>query len=357
MTTPAKSKTFEPDAPLSRQLFTIAVGLAGGLAFMWLNIPAGAMSGAMALVAVVGSLAPAWIVSMNAPLRYLAMLTSGVSIGASVTTQTFHNIAAYPASVAGMVVCVLCMTLASTLISIKISRWDRTTAVLAAVPGAMGYVLSAVITTGANAPRVVTVQMMRVFFLVCLVPLAIKETGADVAALTTRASDSLAMFTTEFLIGGAVGLLFTRWKIIGGMFLGAMFVSGVFHATEMAVGRAPLPILILGQAMIGTWTGSRFAGFDWGQFWREAPSMLAAIGVSIAISAVFAVAASTLLGLPFGATFLAYSPGGMEAMTVLAMALGVDPFYVAAHHLARFVMLHVGLPLTLHYWIGKKPEA
>ena len=356
MTTAAKSKSFQPDAPLSRQLFTLGVGLAGGLLFMWANIPAGAMSGAMALVAIAGSFAPAWIVPMNTPLRYLAMLTSGVSIGATVTIETFHNIAAYPASVMGMLVCVLCMTFVSTLISMKLSHWDRTTSVLAAIPGAMGFVLSAVMTTGANAPRVVTVQMMRVFFLVCLVPLAIKETGADVASVTARASDSLSMFMLEFLVGCAAGLLFTRWKIVGGMFLGAMLVSGAFHAAEIAIGRAPAPILVLGQVMIGTWTGCRFAGFDWSQFLREAPSMLAAIGSSVVISAAFAIAASTALGLPFGATFLAYSPGGMEAMTVLAMALGLDPFYVAAHHLARFVMLHVGLPLTLHYWIGKKPK-
>ncbi len=356
MTEPARSKAFPPEAPLSRQFSTIGAGLAGGLLFTFLNVPAGAMSGAMAAVAIAGSFAPAWIVGLGTRLRYLAMLTSGVSIGASVTPETVRNIVTYPASVTGMIVCVFCMTAASTLVSIRFSRWDRTTAVLAAVPGAMGFVLSAVMTTGANAPRVVTVQMMRVFFLICLLPLAIAETGASVTIGAARISDPLWLFLVECAIGACAGLLLTRWKVVGGMFLGAMLVSGFFHVVEVAHGRAPLPVFILGQVLIGSWTGSRFSGFDWSQFLREAPSMLVAILVSVVISAGFAFSASTLLGLPFGVTFLAYSPGGMEAMTVLAMALGLDPFYVAAHHLARFFMLNIGLPLTLNYWIGAKAK-
>jgi membrane AbrB-like protein len=348
-----KSKAFEPEAPLARQLATIAIGLVGGLIFLALGVPAGAMSGAMAACALVGTFAPAWVVAMNGFLRNLAMLASGVSIGAAVTQETLRNIAAYPFSVSGMIVCVFVMTFISVMVSLKISRWDRPTAVLAAVPGAMGFVLSAAMTTGANAPRVVTVQMMRVFFLVCLVPLILAETGAQVISPAARASDPLPMFLLEAAIGCGVGLLFTRWKIIGGMFLGAMAVSGLFHAFGVAIGRAPLPVLILGQVMIGTWTGQRFAGFDWGQFLREAPAMVGAIAVCIGVSAVFAYVAATSLALPFGAMFLAYSPGGMEAMTVMAMALGIDPFFVAAHHLARFVLLHAGLPLGMNWLIGK----
>ena len=344
-------------APLWRQLATIAIGLVGGLIFLAIGVPAGAMSGAMAACAIVGTFAPQWVVPMNSFLRYFAMVASGVSIGATVTGETFRNIAAYPFSVSGMVVCVLVMSFFSVMVSLKISRWDRPTAVLAAVPGAMAFVLAAVMTTGANAPRVVTVQMMRVFFLVCLVPLVLAETGAQVISPAVRASDSWGMFAIEAAIGCGVGLLFTRWKVVGGMFLGAMAVSGLFHAFEFAVGRAPLPVLIIGQVMIGTWTGQRFAGFDWSHFLREAPAMVGAIAVTVLISAGFAWVASGALGLPFGATFLAYSPGGMEAMTVMAMALGIDPFFIAAHHLARFVLLHVGLPLSLNWLVGQKPKA
>lgn len=350
---PSKSKAFIEDASLARQASTIAIGSLGGLAFWQIGIPAGAMSGAMALIALVGAfpgVATRAIGQLGSPMRYVAMLVSGVSIGASVTLDTLRNILHYPVSIIGMMICVVTMTAGSAAISMRFSRWDRETAFLAAVPGAMAYILSIVMSSGANAPRVVAVQMFRVFFLVALLPLCIAETGVTLTSITARQADTPGVFFMELLLGFGVGYLFTRLKIAGGMMLGAMFVSGAFHASGFALGRAPTVFLIAGQILIGCWTGSRFVGFDWSRLLREGPSMLGSIAVAVSVSAAFAWAMSLLLGLPFGATFLAYSPGGFEAMTVLAMALGMDPFFVAAHHLARFFMLNIGLPLVWARW-------
>ncbi len=357
MSTQPRSKAFYAEAPVSKQAATIAIGAAGGLLFLSIGIPAGAMSGAMAMLALVGAspvLANRVIGQMSPPTRYAAMLVSGVSIGASVTLDTLRNILAYPASVIGMMFCVITMVALSSFISIRFSRWDRETAVLAAVPGAMAYILSIVMTSGANAPRVVAVQMFRVFFLVALVPLFIAETGVTLTSITARPADTPLIFISECAIGGLVGYLFTRLKLAGGMMLGAMFVSGAFHATGYATGRAPTFFLISGQVLIGCWSGSRFVGFDWSSLLRDGPSMLASIAVSVIVSAGFAATMATLLHQPFGATFLAYSPGGFEAMTVLAMALGLDPFYVAAHHLARFFLLNIGVPILWSTWIARK---
>ena len=49
MTTSSKSRAFLVEEPMSRQLQTVAIAIAGGLAFQWLGVPAGAMSGAMAV--------------------------------------------------------------------------------------------------------------------------------------------------------------------------------------------------------------------------------------------------------------------------------------------------------------------
>ncbi len=357
MATASKSKAFFEEASLARQVGTIAIGAAGGLAFLAVGVPAGAMSGAMAAIALVGAfpaLADKTIGQLNAATRYVAMLVSGVSIGASVTLDTLRNILAYPASVLGMMVCVVTMVFFSSWISMRFSRWDRETAVLSAVPGAMAYILSIVMTSGANAPRVVAVQMFRVFFLVALVPLLISQSGVALTSITARHSDTFLVFALECAAGGLVGWLLTKLKVAGGMMLGAMFVSGGLHAAGVATGRAPTFFLIAGQVLIGCWSGSRFAGFDWASLLRDGPSMLASIAVSILVSAGFASAMAEMLHQPFGATFLAYSPGGFEAMTVLAMALGLDPFYVAAHHLARFFLLNLGVPILWALWAAKK---
>ena len=354
MTTVSKSKVFLVEQPLSRQLATVAMGVVGGMIFMWFGIPAGAMSGSMAMIALVGSIAPTRIAPLGKKLRLIAMLVSGVSIGAAVTPETMHNVATYPISVTAMMVCVFVMTATSTMICMRFAGWDRATALLASVPGALAYILSVIQTTHANTPRVVALQMLRVLFLMALVPVLVAESGLHITIGVLRPDDSWLVFAGECAVGAVVGFFMTKLRFAGGMLLGAMFVSALVHGFDFAHGRSPQIAMISGQMLIGAWSGSRFAGFDWGLFLRQAPTMIGSIAATVVVAAGFAAVISTLLNLPFGATFLAFSPGGFEAMAVLALALGFDPFYVAAHHLARFFLLNFGMPVVIRIMFAKK---
>jgi hypothetical protein len=53
----------------------------------------------------------------------------------------------------------------------------------------------------------------------------------------------------------------------------------------------------------------------------------------------FAAAAAFLSGVGLADALLAFAPGGLEAMMVLALVLGLDPLYVGTHHLARFLAI------------------
>ena len=354
MTTVSKSKVFLVEQPMSRQLGTVGVGLIGGLLLASLGIPAGAMSGSLIAVATMSSLKPAAIVPLGKTLRLMAMLVSGVSIGAAVTPETLRNVATYPASVSAMMTCVFVMTAISTLMCMKFAGWNRSTSLLASVPGALAYILSIIPTTNANTPRVVAVQMVRVLFLMALVPVLVAESGMHLAIGSLRPTDSWLMFALECAAGACFGFVLTRLKLAGGMLLGAMTISALAHGFEIAGGRAPQTALICGQILIGAWSGSRFAGFDWGLFLRQSPVILGSITLTVLIAAGFAGVTSTALALPFGATFLAFSPGGFEAMAVLALALGFDPFFVAAHHLTRFFLLNFGMPVVVRLFLQKK---
>ena len=43
---------------------------------------------------------------------------------------------------------------------------------------------------------------------------------------------------------------------------------------------------------------------------------------------------------------MAYAPGGLETMAILAFALHLDPAYVAVHHLARFMFVSLMMPIA-----------
>ena len=67
---------------------------------------------------------------------------------------------------------------------------------------------------------------------------------------------------------------------------------------------------------------------------------------------VRAALVTAIVGQPIGDTVVAFAPGAIEAMTVLAFTLGLDPVYVALHHLARFILVAILVPLAMRLFPG-----
>ena len=77
------------------------------------------------------------------------------------------------------------------------------------------------------------------------------------------------------------------------------------------------------------------------------------------MAVAFAEAASLLLGVSQAAALMAFAPGGLEAMAILAFTLAIDPVYVAAHHLVRFMAIGLTVPLIFRArpsWFGVPPD-
>ena len=337
------------------EAFTMLIALVGGLGFYYAGVPGGAISGSVLSVALLSYFGAA--TPIGNMMRLVAMAITGTSIGSAIEPAMLRNVANYPVSIGIMIVCVVCVTLASMAVSVLISRWSKPTALLAAVPGSMAYILSVALSMGADLPRVAVVQMSRVIFLVVLLPIVIvMESGAHLVPLSGAIVDPPFALVYTGVAAVALGLVFVRLRMGGGMLFGAMIASGIIHATGLAPGRVPMPIMLLGQIMIGAWAGSRFAGFDWNLFGRTILSSTLAIGASLVVAFVFAVFASNVLGMPFGATLIAYAPGGLEAMMVLALGLGIDPLFVSAHHFSRYFLINFTLPLIIQ-WLMKRERS
>ncbi|HEY8581155.1 MAG TPA: AbrB family transcriptional regulator [Beijerinckiaceae bacterium] len=348
---PTPSEAFRKP-PLLRQLVTIAVGCVGSAGFLWLGVPGGAISGAMVAVTLmtVGGLAA----RIEGPLRLAAMIASGVTLGAAVTPETLRGVVTYPLSLLIMTAAVVATTLFGTLFLTLVSGWSKSTALLASSPGAFAYILAVAPTLKADVPRIVVVQMFRVLVLMAVLPLLVVEVATPAATPPLKPQDSWALVVLMLALGGVGGFVFDRLKIAGGVFFGAMMVSAVFHGAGFAEGRLPTPVALFGQVLIGCWTGSRFVGFDWSRFPRLAGSAIASIAIGILTATAFAFLAAKVAHTSFGAAMVAFAPGALEAMTMLAFAIGFDPLYVGVHHLARFMMLNMAMPFIVRFWLQPK---
>jgi membrane AbrB-like protein len=332
------------------EVITLFGAAAGGCAFGLAQIPGGWLSGAMIGVACFAAIG--WAGPLSTPLRRLALTGSGVAIGSAMSPALLKSLGAYPASLAFMAGAVAAVTFVSASMLNRLPGWSPQSAFFAAVPGAFSYVfLVASQDSKADLPRIAVVQVCRVFFLMALIPLVVGETSA-VAPPPAGPVDPAFVVLVDFIFGFAAGYLLERLNVAGGMLFGAMLVSGVLHASGLAPGRSPVRIVEAAQVLIGAWIGARFIGFDWRLLARSAAASLGSFVAATAVSMIFAAGAAFCLALPFAQTMVAFAPGGLEAMTILSFALGLDPLYVGAQHLARFILISLTLPLALKLWLA-----
>lgn len=328
------------------EALTLGVAAFGGIFFVAIGVPGGAMSGAVIAVALLSLTGRAR--GLSGPLRVSGLCIVGVAIGSVVGPDTFSHLAAYPASITLMAVCVVLMSAISVAVWVYYLKWPLSMAVLSSVPGSMSYIVAVSLTMGADAARIAVVQMSRVIFLVTLLPfLIVYETGGKIGVTAPAVHYPLTTLALVVLAGFAGGWLIEKLGAPAGFLIGGLIVSGFIHYMGWAPGRVPDWLMSLGQIIVGGWVGSRFADFDWKLFWRICIGTTMAIGGMMAISAFFAWLASEILGVPFGAALIGYAPGAQEAMVVLALALGVDPIFVTTHHFARFILINLALPVIV----------
>ena len=67
--------------------------------------------------------------------------------------------------------------------------------------------------------------------------------------------------------------------------------------------------------------------------------------VAIVIAAGFAAGVTFFLSLRVSDLVVAYAPGSIDAMMILALALHLDPVFVGAHHLVRVFTVTLALPI------------
>ena len=66
---------------------------------------------------------------------------------------------------------------------------------------------------------------------------------------------------------------------------------------------------------------------------------LGSFAVAIAVSAIFVTVIVLTTNVRFADIVVAFAPGAMDAMLALALTLHIDPIFVGAHHLSRFVFV------------------
>ena len=342
-------------AKLFNFLETLAIGTVGGTLFLWADLPGGLISGAMIAVGIAAIAGRP--LAVPPIITHVVLVLLGISLGSLMSRQLLQHVSTYPVTIALLALATFCSTFGSSLYLQRFHGWDRTSAFLAGSPGALSQIVILAAEKGADVPGIAVVQTMRVIILTAALPLLLAVIGmapASPLSLMTTTASPLEL-TALVAASVAVSLLLRLLKFPASWMFGAMIGASVLHGTGLVEGGLPLWLRGVALVGIGALIGSRFARMRPKTLLSHVNAALGSFAVAVAVTAVFVIVIALTTPVKFSDIVVAFAPGAMDAMLALALTLHIDPIFVGAHHLARFVFVTIATPGIVHLF-GRPQE-
>jgi uncharacterized protein len=327
---------------------TLAIALAGGLTFAWLELPAGLVSGSVVAVAAAALLGRP--VKIPLELTRVCYVIVGILLGTVVTPATLRGVTTWPASIALLMLASIAMMLATSIYLRVVHRWDPLSALMGASPGSMAQVIALSSELGGDLRAIAIVQTVRILLLVVGLPNRLALFGLVVPAIApARGPAGLSVLGQMILlavVASAFAIAFLRLRFPGGLLFGAMAGSAVLHGTGTIDAALPWWLGSSAVIVLGGLVGSRFANTTLRMLVGFLGAALGSFAVAMAVATFFVLIVIHFYPFPIANVFIAFAPGAQDTMMVLALALHLDPVYVGAHHLARFLVVTVSIAVA-----------
>ncbi|HWV42029.1 AbrB family transcriptional regulator [Pseudorhodoplanes sp.] len=334
---------------------TLLAGTIGGALLTYAGIPAGWLSGSMIAIAIAALAGRP--MGMPAPLGRVVFVLIGISLGGAVTPETLKGVSTWPLSVVLLCAAMTCAMFGSALYLKKVHGWDMLSGLFGSAPGALSQVMAYATQYHSDLRGIAIVQTIRVVILTALLPVGLALFGLIPAAPPARgsaATDSPLEIGLLVLISSAAAIVAHYVRFPGGLIFGAMLASAILHGSGLIHASMPWWLVSAVMVCLGAITGSRFANTELRLLFRHFFAALGSFSVSLLIVAVFAAVAAFTVDLNLPDVVVSYAPGALDAMMILALALHLDPIFVGAHHVARFMLISAALPLFVRIY-GQTP--
>ena len=143
---------------------------------------------------------------------------------------------------------------------------------------------------------------------------------------------------------------FMMWlRFPGGLLFGSMagseFCTAPVWCMRCCRGGSAAPAVIV----LGAVAGSRFTNTSFRMVFDYLGAALGSFAVSVSIASIFVGIVTTFLPFPTADVVIAFAPGSQDQMMLLALALHLDPVYVGAHHLARWLVVTFSIAAFARY--------
>ena len=328
-------------------LITFGIAILGAGVTFLLHFPAPFLTGPAMAVTLAG-LAGIRTAALPQRGRDAVFVILGLTIGQGVTPEVFDAMRTWPVTLVSLGASLFAIIFVTRAVLVRFWSMDQTTAFLSSSPGHLSYVLGLTEGVKADLQTVSIVQSIRVLALTLLVPIAVTLTGQiPPNAATGSAETAPGPLLAMIVIAAIAGYLLQRLRLPAAYLIGGMLVSVVAHASGLVSGVMWFWLAATAYISLGGLIGSRFSGITWPELRRAFSAGVMVTLLGVVLAGVVAAIAHWITGMDLIAVLIAFAPGGLETMAAMSVILGIDPTFVASHHVARLLMLTVIVPVFL----------
>ncbi len=283
-------------------------------------------------------------------LRKIMVPILGVMLGSGFRPETFEHVGEW-----GLTLVVLPFFVAAAfggafLFYRKIGGYDPVTAFYASAPGGLNEMLILGAEAGgderriamAHASRILIVVSFVVFFYALFLDISSTGPARPYVGFDDVPLRDLAILAGCAVLGALVGPMI---RLPAAQVLGPMLLSAAAHLTGLTGAPPPTLAVNAAQLVIGTVVGSRFLGAAPRAVLRDMALAVGSCAAMITVALISAIVVTQFTGIGLEQTFLAFSPGGLPEMSLLALAMNADIAYVATLHIARISLVIAVAPL------------
>ncbi|WP_348983944.1 AbrB family transcriptional regulator [Cobetia sp. 1CM21F] len=338
--------SLKADAPLRPLLTSLALGGVGGWLFQLTGMPLAWMLGPL-VANLLGAMAG---LKLGVPdrMRNLFLGVLGLTLGARVSPELVSHLSSWWLSALLLLAGVWASTLACAA-WYRRCGFDATSAWFSSVPGALTAMVVIGERIGGDPQRIAVAQSLRVLLVIMILPplywvlegaAGTPGIGSDVAV-----SGLWLIAVLPILLP-----LARRLRIPNASLLAPLLLALVLSLGDVVRFSPPVWGTDVMQLVLGCAIGARFKGLTPRVLVGVMGQSGVATLISLSVLGCFAELIHQLMGVPRDVAFLALAPGGIGEMALLAVALDLDPIFVAFHHLLRLIVLMLLLPVMARHF-------
>lgn len=266
----------------------------------------------------------------------------GISTGLYFEDWSMEVLYITAGSIIVMIFCLILQSFLSFIWLHKKAKWSKLDSILAVYPGSLAVVIDMFNITKVS-PKVMITHLVRLFLLTIILTLfgSVQYAAVDTVSHTFTI-ETLIVLMMLLISFAFLGRLLVSYRIPAPYLLVSMLMTIVLVKFGLLAGFT-VPSLMIDSATIvlGILIGSLFAGISFQEFKTSIKDSVVVFCVGMICTVSFSILASKILDIAFSQLFLSYAPGGVETVTVISVASGLNVMFILSHHLIRILILQL----------------